>query len=707
MKDEKAGQKTRSTAGEMEDARWRLECILEGTGIGTWAWNVQTGEVTVGKTWASLVGYTPEELQPVTIETWRTLTHPDDLMRSDSLVLRHFAGELARYDCECRMRHKQGHWVWIQDRGRVTTWKDGRPLMMFGTHTDISDRKRLESVMEARLRLLQARPGGTLEESLRIVIDEAEALTGSTVGFYHMVNADQLSLTLQTWSTNTTAKMCQSEGAGQHYPVSDAGVWVDCVRERRPVIHNDYASLPHRRGLPEGHAPVVRELVVPVLRDGLIVGLLGVGNKPTDYEESDAQTVSAFGDLAWDITELRRAEEERRRIEAQYWKLQKSESLSCLAGAVAHHFNNQLQAVLGNLELSMYSVEPDSEVRGFLADGLTATQVAAELSALMLTYLGQMPEGHESLDLAEVCRQNLPVLQAGLKKGAVLEFDLPSRGPMIAGSVTQIQQVLANIVSNACESNVAAKSVIRVCVKSATSEEISNTHRFPVDWDPVPGIYACLEVGDSGEGIPAKDLDKIFDPFFSSKFMGRGMGLSVVLGIARTHGGCITVFSKQNVGSIFRVYFPTGPVASKSAPPVEEVAPELRKGGTLLVVDDQKMLRTLAEGILKRMGYSVLSAEDGVEAVELFREHQDKITGVLCDMSMPRMDGLETLSALRELSPGLPFILASGYSEEEVLQGIRDEKPHAFLSKPYRREQLCEALRLALGTQVSSDGERG
>ncbi|WP_051554296.1 PAS domain S-box protein [Desulfobulbus elongatus] len=189
----------------------------------------------------------------------------------------------------------------------------GQPVVCL-TVRDITRRTQTEAIMTARLRLLRSASEHSLAELLQTTLAEAETLTGSTTGFYHLLGADQLTLSLQAWSAGTR-HLCRAEGAGLHYPVGEAGVWTDCIRERRTVIHNDYASLPHRRGLPPGHVPVVRELVVPVMRGGAVVALLGVGNKPTEYNEQDVEAVTALADLAWDIAERKRAEEALRASE--------------------------------------------------------------------------------------------------------------------------------------------------------------------------------------------------------------------------------------------------------------------------------------------------------------------------------------------------------------------------------------------------------
>ena len=175
--------------------------------------------------------------------------------------------------------------------------------------SDITSRKQAAAIMAARSRLLQMGASSTSADLLRATIDEAEALTGSDIGFFHFVDDDQVTLTLQAYSTNTIRNMCKAVGIGLHYPIDKAGVWVDCIRERRPVIHNDYASLPHRQGLPPGHAHINRELVVPVMRSDSIVALLGVGNKATDYNARDIETVQSLADLTWDIAKYKLKDE--------------------------------------------------------------------------------------------------------------------------------------------------------------------------------------------------------------------------------------------------------------------------------------------------------------------------------------------------------------------------------------------------------------
>jgi len=259
------------------------------------------------------LGYTRDELLGLRVAdfdpdfpTERWSVHWDELKARRSFAF------------ESRLQTKDGRLFPVEINANYFEY-DGQGYNM-GLGRDITERKRVERVNAARLRLMQLAATHSLDELLEATLNEAEELTGSLIGFYHFVEADQQTLSLQNWSTRTKAEFCRAEGKGLHYAISNAGVWVDCVHQRRPVIHNDYASLPHRKGTPPGHVPVVRELVVPVLRGERIMAILGVGNKPQDYAADDVETISLLAYLAWEIAERKRAEEELRRIE---WLLTK------------------------------------------------------------------------------------------------------------------------------------------------------------------------------------------------------------------------------------------------------------------------------------------------------------------------------------------------------------------------------------------------
>ncbi|MEI7437239.1 MAG: ATP-binding protein [bacterium] len=397
-----------------------------------------------------------------------------------------------------------------------------------------------------------------------------------------------------------------------------------------------------------------------------------------------------------DITGRKQLEADKDRLEIQNRQLQKNESLGRMAGAIAHSFNNHLMAVMGNLELALEEVPRNKELFETLSSSLHAAGQAADISRSMVTYLGQTQTDSVLTDLSEICRQSLPLLNAVMPRSVELKLNLPDPGPAISADVRQMQKVIINLVANAWESYVAPSGIVRLSVKTVLPAEMPVACWVPNGWQPQKHAYACLEVEDSGCGIESKDLDKIFDPFFTTKFAGRGMGLALVMGIVQTHHGGLTVESKPGRGCIVRAYFPLAEEVVLTTPGQPAPVSQAEAGGLILLIEDDESVRQVAARMIEHSGFTVLTAGDGVEGLEVFRQHIPDVRCVVCDLTMPRMGGWETLAALRVLSPGLPVILASGYDESAVMAGDHPEKPQAFLSKPYQ----LHALRGVIGKAV-------
>jgi PAS domain S-box-containing protein len=400
-----------------------------------------------------------------------------------------------------------------------------------------------------------------------------------------------------------------------------------------------------------------------------------------------------------DITEAKQIQADRFLIEQQKHHVRRVESLSCMAGGIAHHFNNQLQAVMGNLEMAIMDLPQESDTIALLSEAMKASHRAAEVSSLMLTYLGQTPGKQELLDLSEACRVGLSKLGTDIPNNVIIASEFSSPGPTVRANLNQMQKVLTNLATNAWESICNIRGNIRLAVKAVFPEDIPALHRFPVDWQPKSIPHACMEVADTGGSIADKDIEKIFDPFFTTKFTGRGLGLPVVMGIVGAHGGGITVESEPGRGSVFRVFLP---ISAEKAPfPQTKPVPAstVEESGTVLLIEDEEQVRTMGRMMLDHLGYGVLEARDGVEAVEIFLIHRNAIRCVLSDLTMPRMDGWETLTALRNLSPDIPVILSSGYDETQVMAGDHPERPNAFLGKPYQLNGLRETIRRVLNAQ--------
>lgn len=462
----------------------------------------------------------------------------------------------------------------------------------------------------------------------------------------------------------------------------------------------DYFTEPHRaragyrQAFQEGQ---VRDFALVLRhREGRLTPVL---YNAAVYRNPEGQAIGVFA-AARDISERLRADNEREKLQSQQRQLQKSESLNRMAAAIAHHFNNQLLCVTINLEMAMQETTPRAELGELLVRALQSARKAAEVSTLMLTYLGQTFAKRESLDLSGACRQNLPMLAAALPKDVTLKHDLPSPGPVIQTNGNLILQILTNLVTNAVEAGGATVTSIAISVRRVAHSDIPATNRFPIDWQPEATDYACLEVTDAGCGIAPDHLEKLFDPFFSTKFTGRGLGLPVVLGIVRAHHGAVTVESTPSQGSTFRVFIPAL-AAQPVTPPSLPATPAVPSAAcSVLVIEDDPGVRVGVTIALRRKGFQVHAADNGLDGVRFFQQHGHNIQCVVCDLTMPRMDGWETLSALRKIKPGLPFILVSGYGETQAMAGEHAEQPQAFLSKPYPFDVLVTTIRRVLAPRA-------
>ena len=406
---------------------------------------------------------------------------------------------------------------------------------------------------------------------------------------------------------------------------------------------------------------------------------------------TDAAGARHVGGMAVDITETKRAEEERRQFEVRMQQGQKLESLGVMAGGIAHDFNNLLVSILGNAGLALMELGPESSARKYLQQIEKASLRAAELTDQMLSYSGKGRFMLDVLDVSRVIEEMAFVLKVSISKKAVLKLALDSGIPDIEADPGQLRQAINNLVTNASEALQSRPGTITLATGSIHADQayLASTHLG----EGLPeGPYVWLEVADTGVGIDPGAQARIFDPFFTTKFTGRGLGLAAVLGIVRGHHGCIAIDSEPGRGTAIRILFPATE-AARDADVVGIAEPSAQEdGGTVLVVDDEEAVRTVARLTLQRFGYEVLAAESGAEAVAIFREHADRIVAVLLDVTMPGMNGEETMSRMREIRKEVKVILSSGYDEANLENRFRSQDAAAFLKKPYRPLALIQVL---------------
>ncbi len=400
--------------------------------------------------------------------------------------------------------------------------------------------------------------------------------------------------------------------------------------------------------------------------------------------------------LAIDVTALKQAEQEKIAIERKLFEGQKLESLGVMAGGVAHDFNNILTSVLVNASLARQL--PAAEAVGtHLGQIESAARRAAELCQQLLAYTGKGKLVTERVNLNELVRGITTLLEVTIAKSIRLELQLADSLPPVLADLTQLRQIVMNLVINAADA--IGENPGLITVRTFTQPVDSAQLRQALSHPELPaGDYAGLEVSDNGCGMTPETIAKIFEPFYSTKFSGRGLGLAAVQGIVKNHQGALFVESRPGAGSIFRLLFPTtdGPAVS-SQPPFSTPAGSDRLSGLVLLVDDEESVRTILGAALESRGATVLPAARGEEALELLRTQGDRVALVLLDMTMPGLSGEETLRRLRQSHAGLPVIVMSGYSEAVTMQRTTDLGVAGFVQKPFELGTLFARVKPFLG----------
>jgi PAS domain S-box-containing protein len=399
--------------------------------------------------------------------------------------------------------------------------------------------------------------------------------------------------------------------------------------------------------------------------------------------------------IARDVTDRKRAEEEKRRLETKMLHLQKLESLGVLAGGIAHDFNNLLTSILGFANLALDDLPAENPVRAWVGEIENAALRAADLTRQMLAYSGKGKFVVEPIDLDRLVREMAQLLQTVISKKARLQLDL--RPAPLEGDATQIRQIVMNLITNASDA-LAGDGMIRV--ETGTRLVTSQQLQSPFLQDDLPsGRYAFVRVQDTGRGMSRDTLARIFEPFFSTKFTGRGLGLAAVLGIVRGHRGTIQVDSLEGTGTTFEVLFPALAMPQSGAKVESGFEPQGRDSqgcGKILIVEDEENVRTLAERLLARAGFQVQVAADGLAGLTLFAERPEQFGAVVLDWTMPRLDGIDVIDRLRAVRADIPIVLMSGYSQHDLSSRVAEANVAAFIQKPFSASdfvaRVCGAI---------------
>ena len=454
-----------------------------------------------------------------------------------------------------------------------------------------------------------------------------------------------------------------------------------------------------------------KHLVESVITEGLIINLiedrllvarngieLSISDSVAPLRSEDGETSGSVL-IFRDISERKRLEEEKTLLEKQYQQAQKLESLGILAGGIAHDFNNILTIIICNCSLLQQQPEMTAELVPKIE---TAAQRAAELCRQMLVYAGKAQPVPTKFNVKTLVEEMGKLLKATIKQNVSITLDLSADIPSIKADASQIRQVVMNLILNAAEAIGTEQGNITVSLDIAAIESGQGEKEY-LGKEIAPGSYICLKVTDNGCGMDEETKQRIFEPFYTTKFTGRGLGMSAVLGIIKAHNGALQLTSQVGFGTTFTVYLPV-----QSSKTVGDLLPLVslmpwQGDGTVLLVEDEPQVSMVAKALLQALGFSVLLAENGQIALEMYQKHAEYITLVLTDIGMPVMDGYQLIHKLKTLNPELPIIVSSGFGDAEVTSHIH-ENIAGVVSKPYSFGQLREVLkRVAEGVKEPRD----
>lgn len=606
----------------------------------------------VNQTWRRVLGYTEADIGTL---SFYDIIHPDFKGHCTTLFDQIITGKSVR-NIEAVFLTKDGKEVILE--GNCGPHRlDGKVMGVLGFFQDITPRKEVENALRESERRLEL------------------ALESAGLGLWDH--------NLKTGEVIRDKRWAEMLG----YKLEDVD---SAARAWKSMIHPDDLPLVDKiaKEHEEGRIPFFKVEHRLRSKTGEWKWILNWG-KIVERDE-EGQPVRATG-THLDITELKQKEEERIKLEEMIQQAQKAESLSVMAGSIAHNFNNLLMVVLGNLEMSLDCLSGETPLKRHVKNAEKAAKHAADLSTSMLTYVGQARVDVQVINPAEIVEGMREVLELALSKKALLQLNPPPAPVFFKGDSAQIRQVIMNLVTNAAEAVGNAEGMVTLSIGTVYCDSTCFRHPFIYE-GLAEGDYVYIDVSDTGPGMDRKTLSRVFDPFFTTKFQGRGLGMAVVLGIVRSHNGAVNIDSEPGRGTTVRVMFSAFEPGEEPQEELVEEKEEWHGRGTVLLVDDETDVLEVAEALLERLGFSVLTAGNGVEAKEVFREKHHEIDCVLLDLIMPQMDGVEAFRELLDIKQSARVIISSGYTEEKSAGLFEAERPAGFIKKPYNLERLKKML---------------
>ena len=650
----------KKTEEELEKNQKRLGNIIQSANIGTWEWNVRTGETRFNQRWAEIVGYTLKELSPVSINTWMDLVQPDDLTHSDELLDKHFSGELQYYNCEARMKHKEGHWVWVLDRGKIVSFtSEGKPEWFFGTRSDITDRKIAELSLIERNEMI-------------------EHLTGQLSEAVWFTDLDGITIREANHAFENLYSMSKDQIN------SDPTAYLDFVHpDDREIVETSNQELWEK-----GHAKA--EFRLKRLGDEI----QWIHERKTIIFDHEGHPL-LIGSIGSDITEVKNNEAEEKKLRQQLVQAQKMESIGRLAGGVAHDYNNALSAIIGFSELAMEQKGVGEVLHDYLKEILRAANRAKDITRQLLGFARKQMINPKMVNPNKHLEGLLVMLRRLL--GEDIDLSWTPKAELWSTKIdpSQLDQIMLNICLNSRDA-IEGVGKISIETNNITFDEAHCAKHAGF----IPGEYALISISDDGCGMEKEIVENIFEPFFTTKGIdkGTGLGLSTTYGIVKQNHGFINVYSEPGIGTTFKIYLRRHLYDADIS--VQEVNSTKiiseGKDETILAVEDDPFVMEVVKRYLNRLQYKVLTATTPTEAIDKVVTHNQKIDLLLTDVTMPQMNGYQLSQQILKLYPDIKILFMSGYTAQVIVhQGVLNERTN-FIEKPFSLQKLATAIRDAL-----------
>ncbi len=634
----------------------RLERALEASELGLWDCQDLEDVMVVDERWAGMLGYRVDEIKPNN-SGWKDLVHTDDVSKAEKVRLAHLSGQTEAMEVDLRMRTKSGQWKWIHSHGKIVERdKRGNPQRSIGTIQDITERKRAEEMLaisQERLeRALDASELGLWDydvKNKKLIIDERwasmlgyriEDIEPSYTGWRDLLHPDDAKEVDEAWKAHRKGLIpfCESEVRMR----TKSGDW-KWIQSRGKVLKRDEQ---------------------------------GYSLRSTGTHK--------------DITEQKKAEEERERLEAHLRQSQKMEVIGTLAGGIAHDFNNILQPIFGYLNIVLEDIPKDSPFREDLEQVYVCARRARELVRQILIFSREGEQPREPVDLCPIIRETFTLLRSVVYEGIEIRLDLEEKCNSVLGDSTQLSQALLNLITNACMAIGKNQGTVEIRLHEVQLEG-GSARLHP---DLREGDYLELTVRDNGAGMDEITKERVFEPFFTTREIGEGsgLGLSVAQGVVKSHGGAITVESKLGKGSAFTIFLPClgQRLENEKIPPPEE---SLKGSERILLVDNEEAITKSIKASLERLGYTVTVKNSSVQALELFRSQPLDFDLAVIDQSMPRMTGAHLTREIVGIHPDFPVLLITGLGEFLTKKEIQFLGIRGYLGKPFEVAELSRTIR--------------